>query len=150
DDRRVLQLREDPRLRRHAPLEQLVHARGQIGFLARRLDDHRAADPAAFPHEELRHAAARDRLRQPAQHGFPPTPLPHVARDGRPGGASLAGAKTAAKKGGEWLGTLGNWAGGAAAVKEGWDWMRGNNSGGGGNSGGGSAQPSPAAPPTSD
>ena len=41
-------------------------------------------------------------------------------------------------------------AGGAAAVKEGWDWMRGNNSGGGGNSGGGSAQPSPAAPPTSD
>jgi hypothetical protein len=67
------------------------------------------------------------------------------------GRAIIAGAKTAARKGGEWLGNLGNWAGGAAAAKEGWDWLRGNNSGGGGgNSGGGGAQPSPAAPPTSD
>ena len=57
---------------------------------------------------------------------------------GAGGRAIVNGLKTAAKKGGEWLNNLGGWAGGAAAIKEGWDWMRGNNSSGG------NQQPAPA------
>ena len=47
---------------------------------------------------------------------------------GAAGRAIINVAKTAARKGGEWLEKVGGWAGGAAALKEGWDWMRGGNS----------------------
>lgn len=49
--------------------------------------------------------------------------------------ALLNGARTVLRKGGEALERVGNWAGGALALKEGWDYLRG---------GGGSQQQTPA------
>jgi len=83
DDRRVLQLREDPRLGADPPLEQLAHARRQVVALARRLEDHRAAEPLVLAEEDLRHAAARDRIGRPPERVLADQALREIERDRR-------------------------------------------------------------------
>jgi hypothetical protein len=57
---------------------------------------------------------------------------------GANGRAIIGGIKTAARKGGEWLNQIGGWAGGAAAIKEGYDWLTGS----------GNNQPAPSPSPS--
>jgi hypothetical protein len=63
---------------------------------------------------------------------------------GANGRAIIGGIKTAARKGGEWLNQIGGWAGGAAAIKEGYDWLTGS----GNNTGGNQPAPSPSPSPS--
>jgi len=85
DDRRVLELREDPRLRGDTALEHVGHAARQVVALPRRLEDHGPAEPAILGREDLRHATAGDRIGRPLERALADQALGQIELD-RAGG----------------------------------------------------------------